>query len=55
VSGLGDEARSFQTTITGGKTNEGVVAAQGTTIVAVVATGTPASLSQIESFVGSLL
>jgi hypothetical protein len=55
VSGLGDEARSFQTTITGGKTNEGVVAAQGTTIVAVVATGTPASLSQIESLVGSLL
>jgi hypothetical protein len=55
VSGLGDEARSFQTTITGGKTNEGVVAAQGTTIVAVVATGTPATLSQIESLVGSLL
>ncbi len=55
VSGLGDVARSFQTTITGGKTNEGVVAAQGTTIVAVIATGTPASLSQVESLVGSLL
>ena len=55
VSGLGDVARSFQTTITGGKTNEGVVAAQGTTIVAVVATGTPASLSQMKSLVSSLL
>jgi hypothetical protein len=55
VSGLGDEARSFVTSIGNGKTNEGVVAAQGTTIVAVVATGTPATLSQVESLVGSLL
>lgn len=55
VSGLGDIARSFKVSITGGKTNEGVVAAQGTTIVAIVATGTPATLSQIESLVSSLL
>jgi hypothetical protein len=55
VSGLGDEARSFVTSLGGGKTNEGVVAAQGTTIVAVVATDTPATLSQIESLVSSLL
>jgi|HubBroStandDraft_1064217.scaffolds.fasta_scaffold58060_2 hypothetical protein len=55
VSGLGDIARSFSASIGGGKTDEGVVAAQGTTIVAVVATGTPASLSQIESLVSSLL
>jgi hypothetical protein len=55
VSGLGDEARSFETTLSGGKTDLGVVAAQGTTIVAVVALGTPASLSQIESLVSSLL
>ena len=43
------------TTVGGGKTNEGVVAAQGTTIVAVVATDTPATLTQVESLVGSLL
>jgi hypothetical protein len=55
VSGLGDIARSFDTTVTGGKTNEGVVAAQGTTIVVVVATDTPASLTQVESLVRSLL
>jgi hypothetical protein len=55
VSGLGDVARSFDTSIGGGRTNEGVVAAQGTTIVVVVATGTPATLSQVESLVGSLL
>ena len=55
VSGLGDAARSFVDDLGGGKTNEGVVAAQGTTIVAIVATATPATLSQIESLVRSLL
>jgi hypothetical protein len=55
VSGLGDVARSFETSLGGGKTNEGIVAAQGTTIVAIVATATPATLSQIESLVRSLL
>jgi len=55
VSGVGDIARSFHVSIGNGKNNEGLVAAQGTTIVAVVATGTPATLSQIEAFVSSLL
>jgi hypothetical protein len=55
VSGLGDEARSFETTITGGHTDIGVVAAQGTTIAVVVATDTPATLTQVESLVRTLL
>ncbi len=55
VSGLGDEARSFVDNLGAGKTNLGVVAAQGTTIVAVVATYTPATLSQVEALVRSLL
>ena len=55
VSGLGDQARSFLTSLGGGKTNEGVVATKGQTLVAVVATDTPASLSQIEALVSQLL
>jgi hypothetical protein len=55
VSGVGDQARSFYQTLGGGKDNEGVVAAKGSTIVAITATATPASLSQIESLVNQLL
>jgi hypothetical protein len=55
VSGLGDQARSFYQTLGGGKNNEGVVAAKGSTIVAITATATPASLTQIEALVNQLL
>jgi len=55
VAGVGDEARSFYVSLGGGKDNEGVVAAKGSTVVAIVATATPATLSQIEALVNSLL
>jgi hypothetical protein len=55
VSGLGDQARSFYQTLGGGKNNEGVVATKGSTLVSIVATETPASLSQIEALVNQLL
>jgi hypothetical protein len=55
VSGVGDQARSFHQVLTGGKDNEGVVATKGTTLVVVDATATPATLSQIEALVNSLL
>lgn len=55
VSGVGDEARSFVQALSGGTDNEGLVAAKGSTVVAIVATATPATLSQIESLVNSLL
>ena len=55
VSGVGDEARSFDVALGGGKDNEGLVAAKGSTVVAIVATATPATLSQIEALVNSLL
>jgi hypothetical protein len=55
VSGLGDQARSFSTPLGGGKDNEGVVATKGSTLVGIVATATPASLSQLESLVRQLL
>ena len=54
VSGVGDEARSFSQALGGGKDNEGVVATKGSTIVAIVATDTPASLTQIEALVNQL-
>jgi hypothetical protein len=55
VSGVGDQARSFSQALGGGKDNEGVVATKGSTIVAIVATDTPASLTQIEALVNQLL
>jgi hypothetical protein len=55
VSGVGDQARSFVVALGGGKDNEGVVAAKGSTVVAAVATATPATLSQLEALVNSLL
>jgi hypothetical protein len=55
VPGVGDQARSFHQELGGGKDNEGVVATKGTTLVVVDATDTPATLSQIESLVNSLL
>ena len=55
VSGLGDQARSFSQSLGGGKDNEGVVATKGSSLVAIIATATPASLSQIESLVSQLL
>jgi hypothetical protein len=55
VSGVGDQARSFSVSLGGGKDNEGVVATKGSTLVDIVATATPASLSQLESLVSRLL
>jgi hypothetical protein len=55
VSGLGNQARAFSAPLSGGKDNEGVTATQGSTLVSIVATDTPASLSQIESLVRQLL
>jgi hypothetical protein len=55
VSGVGDQARSFTEPIGGGRDNEGVVATKGSTLVAIVATATPASLVQVEALVNQLL
>lgn len=55
VPGVGDQARSFSQPLGGGKDNEGVVATKGTTLVAISATGTPASLAQVEALVSQLL
>ena len=55
VSGVGDQARSFSVSLGGAKDNEGVVATKGSTLVDIVATATPASLSQLESLVSQLL
>ncbi len=55
VSGVGDQARSFSQPLNGGKDNEGVVATKGSNLVDITATGTPASLAQIEALVGQLL
>ncbi|MFI5287812.1 MAG: hypothetical protein ACHQ4F_16065 [Candidatus Dormibacteria bacterium] len=55
VSGLGDQATSFYVTLGTGKDNEGVVATKGSTLVSIGATATPASLSQVEALVNSLL
>jgi len=55
VSGVGDEARSYLQVLSAGKNNEGVVAAKGSTVVAIAAVYTPATLSQIEALVNSLL
>jgi hypothetical protein len=55
VSGVGDVARSFFEPLGAGKNNEGLVAAKGTTVIAIVATYTPATLSQLEALVNSLL
>jgi hypothetical protein len=55
VSGVGDQARSFTAPIGGGKDNEGVVATKGSTLVAITATATPVSLTQVETLVSQLL
>jgi len=55
VSGVGDQARSFDAPLGQGKDNEGVVATKGSTLVSVGATDTPASLAQVEALVSSLL
>ncbi len=44
VSGVGDQARSFSQSLGPGKDNLGVVATKGSTLVAITATYTPASL-----------
>lgn len=55
VAGLGDQARSFQQALNGGRDNEGLVATKGSTLVDVTATATPATLAQLEAFVSQLL
>jgi hypothetical protein len=53
--GGGCEARSFSQALGGGKDNEGLVATKGSTIVAIIATDAPASLTQIEALANQLL
>jgi hypothetical protein len=55
VAGVGDQARSFQQALNGGRDNEGVVATKGSTLVDVTATATPATLAQLEALVSQLL
>jgi hypothetical protein len=55
VAGVGDQARAFTAPLGPGKVNEGVVATKGATLVAIVATATPASLAQLEALVNQLL
>ncbi len=55
ASGVGDQARTFLQTLSSGKNNEGVVATKGSTLVAISATATPASLNQVEALVSQLL
>ncbi len=55
VGGVGDQARSFTVSLGGGKDNEGVVATKGSTLVSIVATDTPATLTQIETLINQLL
>ena len=55
VSGVGDQARSFLVQLNGGKDNEGVVATRGSMLVAITATATPATLTQVEGLVSLLL
>jgi hypothetical protein len=55
VPGVGDQARSFLQMLNNGKDNEGVVASKGQTMVSIGATATPATLSQVEALVSSLL
>lgn len=55
VAGVGDQARALSVSLGGGKDNEGVVATKGTTLVAIVATATPATLAQSEALVNQLL
>jgi hypothetical protein len=54
ISGLGDEAASYQYTADG-RTVEGVLAGQGGNFAGVFTDGATASLSQCESLVSSLL
>ena len=54
VTGLGDQAEAFSQSLSGGATNEGVVASRGSTIVDITATETPATLAQIEALINSL-
>jgi hypothetical protein len=53
--GVGDQARTFLQSLGGGRDNEGVVATKGSTLVAITATATPASLTQVEALVSQLL
>ena len=55
MSGLSDQATSFYQSLGSGKDNEGVVATKGQTLVSVGATSTPATLSQVDALVNSLL
>ncbi|MFI5260921.1 MAG: hypothetical protein ACHQZR_00035 [Candidatus Limnocylindrales bacterium] len=55
VTGVGDQASSFVQSLNNGKDNEEVVATKGSTLVAITATATPASLAQVEALVTQLL
>ena len=53
--GVGDQARAFTQPLGAGKDNEEVVATKGSTLVAITATATPATLAQVEALVKQLL
>ena len=54
VSGVGDQARSFVVPLGTGN-NEGIVASKGSTMVSIVATRTPASITQLGSLASAIL
>jgi hypothetical protein len=55
VSGVGDQAVTYDYTFSGSFTAEGVLATKGSNFVAISATRTPATLSQVETLVNQLL
>ena len=55
MSGVGDQARSFRADLDGGRDNEGMVATKGSTLVAITATATPATLAQLGALVNQIL
>jgi hypothetical protein len=55
VSGVGDEAYSYDYTITAGASALGILAVKGTTFVGIACTMTSTSLSQVEAYAKQLL
>jgi hypothetical protein len=55
VSGVGDEAYSYDYTITSSETALGILAIKGTTFVGIACTMTTATLAQVEAYAKTLL
>jgi len=55
VSGVGDQAYSYDYSITAGATALGILAVKGTTFVGIACTMTTATLSQVEAYAKQLL